>query len=214
MILTSSQFLGLSTLFYCLVQKRSWKAFSGRCFDCLLISWYVVPNVEQTLLIFLVLQKLFTLSMFKSYLIFISPIFWEPAEMFGGSRQARLCTTIPYIMFFFGGALIPTFFTRKKEIAIPCRQLGETNLLFRASHLSYLHRPPSGADGNIYYRKLIHTSFLLGGIYVRESITLRSVSNISQKPHSGKAVYYQGTQFLIIAFSHLVDRMATSLFIN
>ena len=55
-------------------------------------------------------------------------------------------------------------------------------------------------------------AFLLGGIYVRESITLRSVSNISQKhPIWESSLLSRNSVFLIVAFSHLVDRMADIL---
>ena len=63
------------------------------------------------------------------------PPLWEPAEMFGGSRQADYVPLFPYIMFFFGGALISYFLYKKRNhYSQPAN--GRNQFAFRASHLS------------------------------------------------------------------------------
>ena len=107
--------LGLSTLFYCLVQKRSWKALVAGVLIAFLISWYVVPNVETNFIDIFGSSEVVHAEHVQIVPNFYFPIFWEPAEMFGGSRQADYVPLFPYIMFFFGGALISYFLYKKRK---------------------------------------------------------------------------------------------------
>lgn len=107
--------LGLSTLFYCLVLKRSWKALAAGVLIGFLISWYVVPNVRDNFINIFGSSEVVHAEHVQIVPNFYFPLFWEPAEMFGGSRQADYVPLFPYIMFFFGGALISYFLYKKRK---------------------------------------------------------------------------------------------------
>lgn len=107
--------LGLSTLFYCLVQKRSWKALAAGVLISFLISWYAVPNIQSNFIKIFGSSEVVHAEHFQTVPNFYFPLFWEPAEMFGGSRQADYVPLFPYIIFFFGGALVSYFLYKKRK---------------------------------------------------------------------------------------------------
>jgi len=108
--------LGLSTLFYCLVQKRSWKALAAGTLISLMIS-LAIPYLGEYLMNIEWIGYSEVVHAEHVQLVpnVYFPLFWEPAEMFGGSRQADYVPLFPYIMFFFGGALISYFLYKKRK---------------------------------------------------------------------------------------------------
>lgn len=106
--------LGISTLCYCLVQKRSWNVLAAGVLMAFLMSWYIVPNVQTNFIEIFGSSEVIHAEHVQIVPNFYFPFFWEPAEMFGGSRQADYVPLFPYIMFFFGGALV-SYFTYQKR---------------------------------------------------------------------------------------------------
>ncbi|HNX16196.1 MAG TPA: heparan-alpha-glucosaminide N-acetyltransferase domain-containing protein [Bacilli bacterium] len=107
--------LAVSTIIYCLVQNRSWKALAAGTLISFFLSWFVIPSVASNFINYFGSSEIVHAGHVQTVPNFYFPFFWEPAEMFGGSRQADYVALFPYIMFFFGGSLVAYFLYRKKK---------------------------------------------------------------------------------------------------
>ena len=107
--------LGFSTLFYCFIQNRSWKSLAAATLIAFVMSWFIIPNIQDNFIRFFGSSPVVHAEHTSYVPNFYFPFFWEPAEVFGGTKQADYVPLFPYIMFFFGGALVTYFVYRKKR---------------------------------------------------------------------------------------------------
>ena len=136
--------LGFSMLFYCFVQKRSWKALLAAILISLLIYFYVMPNLKENLIrIFgsMTIEKAgHEMEIPKFYL---PMFFFPPNGGFFGSPQADYVALFPYVSFFFGGALFAYKFYKKDrkslvkkfEFERPVCFIGRHTLLIYLCHM-------------------------------------------------------------------------------
>lgn len=114
--------LGFSMLFYCFIQKYSWKAILAGILIGFLITTYFVPTLR------IALSKVCGAYDFPKHIRpgtdiyygvteignpkFYMPIFWEP------SNQADYVPLFPYVVFFFIGAFFSYFVYKPRKTSL------------------------------------------------------------------------------------------------
>jgi len=126
--------LAFCMLFYCIVQKRSWKALAAGTLIAFLMSWYFIPVMANNFIRYFGSSEVIHAEHVETVPNFYFPLFWEPASMFGGSSQADYVPLFPYIMFFFGAALISYFVYRPHKKSLLPRGNWEKPICFLGRH--------------------------------------------------------------------------------
>lgn len=128
--------LGFSMLFFCLLQKRSWKAIAAVILISFLMSWFFIPSFQNFLEQDFVCgsSTIEKAGHIKTVPNFYFPFFWEPADCFGGSGQADYVPLFPFIMYFFIGALFSYFFYRDKKKSLVRKFAWERPVCFLGRH--------------------------------------------------------------------------------
>lgn len=141
--------LALSTLLYCIVERRSYKALIASILIGFLLCSYFIPALMNGLSnICGVINPDRATSMHYYFANglegvpnFYLPLFWEPLN------QSDYVPLFPYVLFFFGGALLSYFVYRNKKQSIikhkgewerPFCFMGRHSLIIYLSHMFIL----------------------------------------------------------------------------
>lgn len=131
--------LAFSMLFYCLIQERSWKALAAAILITFLMSWTIIPDIKSNFIRYFGSTTVVHSEHASEVPNFYFPFFWEPAKMFGGSVQADYVPLFPYIMFFFGGALVTYFLYRENKKSLVPKGEWERPICFLGRHTMVIY---------------------------------------------------------------------------
>lgn len=121
--------LGFSMLFYCLIQNRSWKALLAGVLICFLISQYLIPDLSRILIALCGSHDIIHAGHVFTYPNFYFPLFFEPLG------QADFVPLLPFMMFFFIGALVSYFvYKERKKSILPFKFNWEKPVCFLGRH--------------------------------------------------------------------------------
>ena len=124
--------LGLSTLVYTFIEKRSWKALLAAILIAYLISSYLHPNLRMNLVHYLggITSDRPGVSFGEGMTPnFYMPLFWE------NPHTADFVPLFPYIMFFLIGTIVSYFiYKEKRQSVIPHRGDWERPICFLGRH--------------------------------------------------------------------------------
>ena len=113
--------LAFSTLFYCFLQKRSWKGLVAATLAIFLMTSYVIPWLKST-------------PMGNAY----APALWDPSE--NGVFQADWMPLFPFMLMFFMGTIVSYFvYAPTKKSLIPHRGEWERPFCFVGRHTLWIY---------------------------------------------------------------------------